>query len=72
MRMALHDCITILGSARGGLQVHVQGMPDRSRLFQPTACSASRLAAEKENEHGAKDSGFIRHVPHKAPAPFPL
>lgn len=54
------------------LQVHVHGIPDRTRLFQATASTANRLAAEKENDRVARDSGNIRHVPHKAPAPLPL
>eukprot|EP00892_Ulva_mutabilis_P007778 jgi/Ulvmu1/5372/UM022_0167.1 len=58
--------------AQMAAKVHVTAIPDRTRLFQATASSASRMAAEKENEHGAKDSGFIRHVPHKAPARIPL
>lgn len=57
---------------RAALQVHVHGIPDRTRLFQPTASTSNRLAAEKENERVAKDSGYIRHVPHKAPARLPL
>ena len=41
---------------------------DPCRLLKATEASARREAAEKENEHAPKDSGYIRHVPHKAPA----
>ena len=48
------------------LQVAVKVEADPNRLHQNTAASALRIAAEKENDHSAKDSGYIRYVPKKA------
>jgi hypothetical protein len=48
------------------LQAKVEAKHDPERLFKPTAASAMREAADKENERTPRDSGFIRHVAHKA------
>jgi hypothetical protein len=47
-------------------QVAIKVQADPNRLLRNTTASAMRIAAEKENDHSAKDSGYIRYVPRKA------
>jgi hypothetical protein len=56
--------------ATRGFQVKVEVRSDPSRLMKPTQASANRVAAEKENERTAKDSGNIRNVARKATTPL--
>ena len=35
-------------------------------MLQVTAAAQQRMAAEQEDDHGSKASGFIRHVSSKA------